>query len=253
MTVTEKLLKLFLVDKQLRGLQGRLQSAERFLNEQNSQLQLIDTKRGALEGQIRQATAAGAEHEGEAKRLEARMNTIREQMNSAQTNREYKAFLTEVNTLKADKDRFEASAIEVMEKVEQLRKQLDELNVQRADREKVRAVAEEDCKKRAEEIKDRLAELKTERSHLASDVPKDALGTFERLVELRGDDAMAHIEIHDRKRHEFNCGACMMTVPVEIVSGLLGAGRMARCVSCGCILYLSEEDAKLMTSAPSKR
>lgn len=58
----------------------------------------------------------------------------------------------------------------------------------------------------AEEIKGRVEELKAQRASLAADVPRSACRA-ERLVETRGDDAMASVEVQDRKRHEFTCGA----------------------------------------------
>ncbi|MFN9972984.1 MAG: hypothetical protein ACK58T_24165, partial [Phycisphaerae bacterium] len=141
MNVTAKLLSVFLVDKQFRGLRSRLAAAERFLAEQNKLIEQLDAKKASLDAQVRQITATASNFEGEMKRLDARMATIREQMDSAQTNKEYKAFLTEVNTIKAERDRQETSALEHMGKVEDLKKQLDDIAKQRTEREKVQAVA----------------------------------------------------------------------------------------------------------------
>ena len=68
------------------------------------------------------------------------------------------------------------------------------------------------------------------------------------LVEVREEEAMAPIEIADRKRHEYHCGSCMMSLPVETMSALLSHGELTRCVSCGCILYLEESTRETMTS-----
>jgi len=69
-----------------------------------------------------------------------------------------------------------------------------------------------------------------------------------RLVETLDDEAMAPIEIQDRKRHEFTCGACMMSLPVETMSSLMASGEITRCVSCGCVLYLEESNREAMTA-----
>ena len=193
------------------------------------------------------------ERESEAKRLEARMNVIRDQMNSATTNKDYKAFLAELNNLKTEKDKVEQEALDQMGKCEDLKKQVGDLTAKREEREKVQVVARSDRDKRAEEIKDRLAELQAQRASLTADLPKDPLHTFENLIRARGDDAMAPIEIQDRKRHEFSCGACMIMIPVETVSKLMGSGKLTTCVSCGCVLYISPEDAKALLPAESKR
>lgn len=246
MDVTQKLVKLFSVDKQLRGLQTRLRGAERFLAEQESQLAAITAKKTELETQQKQFAAAAKNQEGEVARVDAKMATIREAMNVAQTNKEYKGHLTEVNTFKAERDRAEQAALEHMQKADELKADLARLATEQDERKKMRAVAVEDKAKRAEEIKDRLAELKAERVTLAAEVNKSTLAMFERLIETRGDEAMATVEIVDRKRHDFNCGACRMGLPVESVSGLLGSGKLTTCVSCGCILFIDDEVSKAM-------
>lgn len=254
MSVTAKLLKVFLVEKQLRGLRSRLGGAEKFLSEQVKQLGDIDTKRKTLEAQLKQAQVRVADSEGEIARLDAKMNAIREQMNNAQTNKEYKAFLTEVNTFKAERDRLETAGLEFVQKAEDLKKQVAELDTQKGEREGLKRVASDDREKRHEEIKERVDELQRERDTLAKDVPADVMATYNRLVATRGEDAMATIEIHDFKRGEFTCGVCMMSLPVESVAGLMSSGKLTRCVSCQCILYLDEaaREAAQPASKPSK-
>lgn len=253
MNVTSKLLSVFKVDKQYRGLRSRLSAAEKYLAEQTRLITEIDAKKASIDAQLRQLTASGLNFEGEVKRLDARMTTIREQMNSAQTNKEYKAFLTEVNTIKADRDRQETSALEQMSKAEELRRQVEELDKNRAERERIQAKAVSDRDQRAAEIKDKLADLQNQRDTLAKELSKETLTVFERLVQTRGDEAMAHIEEADRRRHEYHCGSCMMAIPVEAVNGLLVSGKLTRCASCQCILYIEDELAKSMREPAGKR
>lgn len=253
MNVTQKLLSVFKVDKQFRGLRSRLSAAEKFLAEQNKQIEQTDAKKASLESQLRQLVATASNFEGEMKRLDARMATMREQMDSAQTNKEYKAFLTEVNTIKIDRDKQEASALEQMSKAEEIRRQVDELQKIRTERERVQAVAISERDQRAAEIKDKLADLQAQRDTLAKELSKETLTVFERLVQTRGDEAMAHIEEVDRKRHEYHCGSCMMALPIEAVNGLLVSGKLTRCASCQCILYIEEELSKSMREPAGKR
>jgi predicted nucleic acid-binding Zn-ribbon protein len=256
MSVTEKLLRVFRVDQQLTGLQSRLRGAEKFLGEQTRQLQQINTRRDAIASQLRQMQATIANHEGEMARFDARIEHLREQMNSAKTNKEYKAFLTEVNTLKADRSANETAALELMAKCDELKKQLAELDGQKGEREKVRSVADEDRGKKADEIKDRLKELVRERERLVGEVPSDAMKMYTDLVARLGDDAMAPLNELDRRRHEYTCGNCQMAMPVEAVNSLLkGAAANAavtRCVSCGCILYLDKETADSLQPGAKK-
>jgi predicted nucleic acid-binding Zn-ribbon protein len=240
MTVTENLVKVFLVDKQLRGLQSRLKGAESFLADQVKQLGSLDGQQKTLEQSHKTTLAKANEADGETKRLDARMAALKSQMDNAQTNKEYKAFLTEINTIKADRDRSEAAAIELMQKADEIKKQIESLGGQRGERESVKKVAEGDREKRYTEIKDRLAELEAQRKPLAEALTSDVVSLYSRLLQQRGDDAMAAVEISDFKRGEFHCGSCMIALPVDHVAGLLSSGKLTRCVSCQCILYLDE-------------
>lgn len=257
MSVTEKLLRVFRVDQQLRGLQSRLRAAERFLEEQTKQLAGLEAKREAIAAQLRQLQATIANHEGEMARFDARVDVLREQMNSAKTNKEYKAFLTEVNTLKAERSTSETAALELMTKADDLKKQAAELETQKAEREKLRKVAAEDRDKKAEEIKDRLNELTADRKRLADEVPAQVMTLYIELVRQHGDDAMAPVEELDRRRHEYTCGTCQMAVPVETVSSLIRGTApnqpVVRCVSCGCLLYIEKDVAERLQPGQAKR
>lgn len=248
MTVTEKLLRVYRVDRKIHGLQSRLRGAEAFLGQQNAQIQTIGQQSAALDSQIRQLKAAQAEAEGEAAGHGEHIDQLRERMNGANTTKEYKALLAEVNTFKEKKSERETRAIELMEKVEALTAQRAALAEQADERTKVKSLAETERQQRADEIRDQLETLKGEREQLAAEVPDTVLAKYADLVDRMDEDAMAAIEIADRKRHEFHCGACMMLVPVETMSALLSHGSLTQCPSCGCILFLEEKDRETMTS-----
>ncbi|MAY73259.1 MAG: hypothetical protein CMJ31_00770 [Phycisphaerae bacterium] len=233
-------------------MRSRLKAAERFLGEQEKQLAGIGQQSASLDSQIRQLTATSGDAEGEIKALDEKIEGLRERMNTSNTSKEYKAILAEVNTLKERRSEHETRALEAIEKVDQLKSQRDELSNSKAERERVRGVAVEQRDQRADEIREKLAELEKQREEIAKEVPPRVLETYEELVARLEDEAVAPIEVQDRKRHEYNCGACMMSLPVETMSTLLGSGALTHCVSCGCILYLDETAKSLMLSA-SKR
>lgn len=249
MDVTSKLLKVFQVEKQIRGLSSRLTAAEKFLSQQNKELDALNAKRAALETTFKQQQAASKGEEGEMSRITTRMDAIKKQMDSAQTNKEYKAFLTEYNTLKAEADRFETAATEGLVKLDEIKKQITDLDTAKAEREKVKGVAQNERDQRGTEIKGRMDELKAQRETLVAEVPADVMAVFTQLLRTKGDEAMAPLEEQDRKRLEYTCGSCMMNVRVDAVTGLLSNGRLTHCTSCGAILYLEKETAEALTAS----
>lgn len=251
MTETAKLVSVWKVDRQLAGLTGRLKTAERFLEQQQRQLDELSRQRQQMEIQRKRFAAEAGELETESAAVEAKIERLREQMNQAKTNREYQTFLVEINTLKLQKSEFETQALERMGRLDELKVQFDDVEKRLAERARVRDVAAEDRDKRAGEIQERLAELRAERERLIAEAPPGVLRTYEELLAQRDEEAMAPVEIQDRRRHEFTCGGCMMSLTIETVSGLLSHGRLTRCTSCGCILYLSDEAREVMQ--PAKR
>ena len=251
MSVTAKLLAVFRVDQQIQGLQSRLEGAERFLAEQTRQLAALGTQKDSIETQIRQLRASEANVEGEGNRIAEHIDELREKMNNAATNKEYKAFLSEVNNLKEIRSSHDEQAIEFLEQIEGLSGKLTEITTAVEEKERMRALAEEKRQQRSDEIAERLAELKSQREKLVVDVPKDALAIYAELLESRGEDAMAPLEIEDRKRHEYVCGSSMMSVPVEVAASLM-QGKLTISPNDGCILYLTPEVQEELSGAFKK-
>ena len=250
MSATEKLLRLFRVDQQLKGLEGRLGAAQRFLDTQAAALAELQTKRDSQNAQLRQLLAHIANVEGEGDTIQARIDDLRAKMNSSQTNKEYQALLVEVGKLAADKSALDEQGLEFMDKADELRASIKETEAAAAERDKVQGVAKQDRDKRAAEIKDRVEALRIEREQLAGDAPGDALQAYEaRRVRFEdSEEVMAPLVEQNLKRHEFTCGSCMMGVPVDLLTSLM-SGRFSTCTSCGVILFLEEASAEKLTAA----
>ncbi|NRA56616.1 MAG: hypothetical protein HRU13_00640 [Phycisphaerales bacterium] len=246
MTETDRLLKVFQVDNSIDGLQGRLRAAERFLAEQERQLGELDKQKSANETELKQAKAAAANAEGEAKRLEGHITELREKMNSAASNKEYQAYLTEIATFKEQQEQQEAVALDLLGRIETLSSSNQEIVQAHEEREGMRRVAQQQRDERKSEIADRLEELKQERETIVAEVPEHTLAHYVRVRGQLGDEAMAPVEVVDVKRHEFVCGISMLAVPVETVSALLSHGRVTVDPQSGAILYLSDEARKAM-------
>jgi hypothetical protein len=244
MTIIDKLMTLYQVDKQLRGLTNRIESSKQYLRAQQAKLDDLETKRRALDDQRRRLRAEVANHEAEIKGYDEKINHLREQMNQAKTNKEYTAFLTEVNTFKADRGKIEEQTLEQMGKIDALETQIAELDVAIAERRKMSEAAEADVKQREQDASERLEELKREREQKAAEVPSDALAEYGRVAKLVEDDPMAPVVEENRRRMEYSCGACYMAVTAETFNALMVGQRLVTCSNCGVILYIEPELAE---------
>lgn len=251
MSVTQQLLELFRVDKQLRGLRNRLDAAEGFLAQQSKLLETLETQKQQFDSEAKLLKATMANEEGESTRIEKKLDTLREQMNAAKNSKEYNAFLSELNNFKTEKSGAETRALEGMGKLDEIKAKLETFSALHAERTKIVATAKTDRDARHAEIKERLEELTSQRSQLIQAIPTSIRAEFENLVKTRGDEAMVAVEILDKRANECSCSACMMAIPLEAVNGLR-TDKLTRCPSCRCFLYIDMQAWESSESAPTK-
>lgn len=242
MTLINSLLHLFQVDSQVRGLRSRLDSAKRYLSHQTKQLEDLQQQKSELESRRLHTKATIGNLENEIKSIDERIEKLRDELNSAVTNKQYTALLTELNTFKSQRGEAEERALREMESMDQFDAQESEVEAQIAERAKVRDVAEAQLRERESEIGDRLAELEEERRGAAASIPGEYLAIFDEVARTYDGEAMAPIDEIDRRSREYACGSCHMTLPFEHIAVCLsGAETIVRCTACSRILYMQEE------------
>ncbi len=232
---------LFLVDQQVRGLQSRLDSAAQLVRTQNAKIDQRTRQRDEIADRLKHTQATAANFENEANAAEERIEKLRQQMNTATTNKEYSAFLLEMNTLKVEKGKVEEQALEELTRADALKADLDEHEAKLTEQQRIRERAETELAERKADVSGRLEELKAERAEAAEKVPSNALAVFDRLLNMFDDDPMAPVIETDRRRLEYNCGGCYMQIPIERVNQLATQDEVVQCPSCQRMLYLEAE------------
>ena len=250
MSLTESLLNLYRVDAQVRGLRSRLDSAQRYLNAQEQQLNTLLQQQHELQLRKRQTQAAVAGLELEVKTIDERLEKLRGELNSAVNNKQYSAVLTELNTVKAGRASLEDRELQNMEQIEAIDGQFKTLETQIADRTKVRDLAKSKLEESRADVGVRLSELEQERQRAAAVIPAHVLQVFDEVADKHEGEAMAVVEEIDRRHREYACGACNMQLPFELISTLSNkTDTLVRCSACGRLLYLHDE----MQSVASKK
>lgn len=241
MKLTEAIYQLFVVEQQVRGLEQRLTGARRYSQNQQIKIDQLSQQRDEIFAQLRHAQTQATTLEKEANSIEARIEQLRQRMNSASTNKEYSALLTEVNTIKIEKAKAEELALVEMAKVETLKEKHTALESNIADQMKIKQKADEELAQRQGEVGERLSELKAQRDKTAEGIPSVELTVFNRLNDQFEGEAMAQIEEVDRRRLEYSCGGCYISIPMEKVSQLVSGDKVVQCPSCKRILFLEKE------------
>ncbi|MHC4219311.1 MAG: zinc ribbon domain-containing protein [Planctomycetota bacterium] len=248
MSLTEDLVTLFQIEAQVRGLRGRLDSAQRYLTAQTRHADALEAQRLELEARHRQLQAKIGNLEGETAALDERLEKLRNELNAATTNKQYGAVLSELNVAKTGRSELEDRILQEMERVDENKEQRETVAAEIDERLKVKAVAEEKLQQRHDEVGQRLAELEAERDMAASSVPGKELRIFNELADAYDGEAMSSIEEIDRRHREYACGTCRMHIPFQAVSALLSSSdTLVTCTACGRIMYLQEETRGALT------
>jgi len=248
MPLIENLLTLYKVDKQVRSLRSRVESAEIYLNVQKKQMDKIAVERSENDQQQMQRKSNIAITETETGSIDTRVDLLRDELKQAVNDKQYSALLAEVNTLKERRKAFENELFEEMSALETLENVASEITQRDEEREKVLQGASKELKTRKSEIAEQLAELEVERNSAATVIPEEILEDFDEIADDYDGESMAAIEIIDQKRREYSCTSCSLHLPLETVAVLMGNKEaVVKCGQCDRILYLEAESREALT------
>jgi len=241
MTLSADLVSLHHVDSQARALRSRLEGAQRHRTIQERQGAQLQTRMDEVRTQIRHHQSSAANHEAESGSVDARIESLRQQLNASTNPRQYSAILAEMKTLQTKRDEIDELALAQMQKAEELQTKLVDIEQQATERAKIIDVANAEFETCRAEVADRLASLEQERIAAASRVPRSELEAFTRAADLYDGEAMAELVTIDMRRREYVCGACNMELPAEKYALLVSNPNVAvTCTSCQRILFLPQ-------------
>ncbi|MEM7627191.1 MAG: C4-type zinc ribbon domain-containing protein [Planctomycetota bacterium] len=242
MSVQEKLRQLFLLDQQIRGLRSRVDAAARRLAAQQAKLDQYQRQQSELHDQLQHAKAVAADLASDSLASEQRIEKVRQTMTSVRSNKEYSALLVEVNTLKVEQEKIQEKELEQMTRVEELETRHQEISEKVNEQSKLVELAQNEVAEGEAEIAGQLDELVKERDDAAAPIDPDTLTLYRKLNDDYEGEALAEVEEQDRRRMEYTCGACFMSLPIQVVNATLTTSdKPVVCPSCQRILYAANE------------
>jgi len=235
----EALLKLQSVERQLVEVRRQLKAKGAALELQQKRLEELQGEYKALrqEHQTRQKDIGSFELD--LKSRDEQVTKLRLMLNTAKTNKEYAAILTQINTIKADTSRQEEQALRLMQTADDVQRRAEEIKgqIQQTEEhlEEIRRTSAEDVAK----LQAMQEGLEAKREAAADRVPRQHLSIFNRIAATREGEVMAKIEVvGDKPPHEYVCGGCNMAISAEHANALQTRDEIRFCDCCGRILYL---------------
>jgi len=240
--VLNGLIKLQSVENRLRVEKAKLTRCRRNIIIQENQIRTLQNAIEAKKEEVQLSKVQFDRLELELKSRDEQITRLRASLNTAKTNKEYAAVLTQLNTTKADNSKIESQSLELLKNIEadeaeckEIQKQINE---QKQHLEQLRTEVETLAGRYQTEID----QIQAEWDQVAQTIPQKPLEIFKRVTETYDGQAVAVIEQQNGKKGAYSCGGCFMGLTIECVNLLMTKDDIIRCPNCTRILVLGSEE-----------
>ncbi len=174
----------------------------------------------------RTTDASIASADDEIKKLETRLNTVR-------NNAEYQATLLQIESVRNERNRLEEAGLGVIDEIEGLKQRVSESAAKLAEEEKSHAEYLAKANQLEGERQRQLDAASEGRDDLVAAVPIDLMARYERLFQARDGQAVCAVEGN-------TCTGCYTSIPPNLQVKLQAGSAVVQCNTCQRILYLPE-------------
>lgn len=235
------LVNLFRAERDLREAQERLDAATKNVRLQQRRVTDTSDKLKALQQKVKEQQSKIGNYDLDIKSRDAHIEKLRNQQQVARNNKEYQAFLVEINTAKVDKAKAEEESLKVMESLEKDQAAAAELTTAVASEQEKLATLQAGIGDKTKNLQEEVGRLTPLRDELASKLSPKAKDAFFRLADRYDGEAMSPLVRPDKRVEEYLCTACHMELVRDVYNRLHTRDDLVFCTSCGRILYIPEE------------
>lgn len=236
-TIGEQLAILF----RLQDIDGKIYALTREKNEKPLELDALrkrrDDQKQSVAAQERELTGLQVKRKNEEMDLETKEEGIKKyqiQLYQVKTNKEYQSLQKEIETLKADNSVLEEEILQIMEVIDQKKKDLAH------QKETLTSVEGELTKEQArvkEEtvvIEKELSALKARRQGIIPEVDRRLFERYDRILVSKEGLALVAVEGN-------SCGGCHIHLPPQVINEVQLQEKLVICENCSRILYERNE------------
>ena len=236
------LIKLQSIENQLRAAKAKLRRCRRSVILQENQLRSFQNSLEAKKEEIQLTRIQSDRFELELKSRDETVAKYRAALNTARTNKEYAAILTELNTSKADNSKLEGQVLELMRSVEEDQAECEQIKTEIAQQKEKLSELRKETEVQAQKFKAEIEQIQKQWDEAASDILPETLEIFNRVAETYDGEAIATVELEDAKSGPYTCGGCFMGLTNETANQLMTKGEVIRCPNCTRILVMASEE-----------
>lgn len=156
------------------------------------------------------------------------------QLFSVKTNREYKAMLAEMDTVKAEISSIEERILEILTDMDYAKEEAESAKKALDDEEAAVREKKLELEKELEEVKRKLTQREQQKQGLIPNVEEELYQLYEKIRKAKKNGPGAVPIVND------SCGGCYMQIPPQVVNEVIAGDRIIMCQSCSRILYWEE-------------
>jgi predicted nucleic acid-binding Zn-ribbon protein len=238
--VLNGLIKLQSVENRLRIEKSKLTRCRRNVVIQENQIRTLQNSLEAKKEEVQLSKVQFDRLELELKSRDESIAKLRASLNSAKTNKEYAAVLTQLNTTKADNSKIETQSLELLKSIEADEAECQEIQNQIDEQKKRLEQLRTDAEITAGKLQVEIDKIQAEWDEVAKSIPEKPLEIFKRVTETYDGQAVAVIDQQDSKKGAYSCGGCFMGLTAECVNLLMTKDDIIRCPNCTRILVLGD-------------
>lgn len=186
----------------------------------------LDADRALLLGNLKERKQADLEIQTQ----KAAMAKLKDQMTSAKTNEQFKAFQNEIDFCEAAIKKHEDRVVVLMELGEPLQQNVKAAEAALLQEKKVVEARAAEARERTAADQKQLAEITVQRQELAAKVSKPVLLVFERLSKKSAGNAITDAT-------KGRCLNCHLELRPQLFQDLRKGGKLFTCENCGRILH----------------
>ncbi|HRK29485.1 MAG TPA: C4-type zinc ribbon domain-containing protein [Tepidisphaeraceae bacterium] len=238
------LVNLFNADQTLREAQTRLDVASKNVRIQERRVHDLEARQKAGQALVKSLHAKSMAVDADVQGRDARIEKLRTQQASAKNNKEYQAFLVEINTGKVDREKAEEEGLKIVAQIEAQQKELEAVATQLQAEQAKLAEMKGSISQTLADLQAEIDRVQPTRDAAAGEVGKlsaKSLNVYERLAERYDGEAIAPIGQPDRRQEAYSCMACHLELVTDIYNKLKTRDELVFCPNCGRILYAPAE------------
>jgi predicted nucleic acid-binding Zn-ribbon protein len=228
-----RLLEIQTVDQEIARLGRALDSVPAERSKREKELAVLRERHRTAEQALQDAEVAARANDTGIRECDNEIKKLEERLNAVKNNAEYQATLLQIESVRTDRNRLEEEGLALIDNIETLKAEVEAAGSARREAETVFAEFVEKAEALQADRRGELDRVRAGRDALLAEVPAELMAKYERLFDARDNLAVCAVE-------GMTCTGCYTSIQPNLFVKLHGGSSVVQCSSCQRILYLPE-------------